>query len=132
VVFGADFPRIVLPLDTTSTVLVDEKLADRVSELSSPATDFLARLLRLPVSAARFKGKGRPMHDMCAVAYCLWPELFSGRDCHVEVDTSAGINRGRTVIDYWGNRVAPNATVIDTVDNAAFFERFITQLANLV
>lgn len=130
VVFEADFDRVVLPLDTTSTVLIDTAFAQRVAQIGSPGAVFLAPLLALPVSHPRFAGKGRPMHDMCAVGYCLWPELFSGRQCNVVIDCSDGPGRGRTVIDYWGNKREPNAKVIDQVDVAAFLDRFIDTLGH--
>lgn len=128
VVFEADFPRVMLPLDTTSTVLVDIALAERVAGISTPAASFLAPLLALPVAHPRFAGKGRPMHDMCAVGYCLWPELFTGRDCNVVVDCAEGPGRGRTIIDYWGNTRKPNAMVIDRVDTETFLSRFVETL----
>tara|TARA_R100000365_G_C2731606_1_gene61766 strand:- start:259 stop:1176 length:918 start_codon:yes stop_codon:yes gene_type:complete len=129
VVFEADFERVVLPLDTTSTVLVDTALAARVAKIGTPGADFLAPLLALPVAHPRFAGKGRPMHDMCAVGYCLWPELFSGRQCNVTIDCSEGPSRGRTIIDYWGNKREPNALVIDQVDIEGFLTRFHDTLA---
>lgn len=130
VVFDADFERIVLPLDTTSTVLVDAALAERVAQIGTPGAALIAPLLALPVAHPRFAGKGRPMHDMCAVGYCLWPELFSGRHCNVVVDCSDGPSRGRTIIDYWGNKREANATVIDQVDIDAFLERFVGTLGH--
>jgi inosine-uridine nucleoside N-ribohydrolase len=45
---------------------------------------------------------GAPLHDPCAVAWLLRPELFTTRDCSVRVDLGPGIGRGRTVIDRWG------------------------------
>lgn len=132
VVFEADFERVVLPLDTTSTVLVDGALAERVASVGTQAAAFLAPLLALPVAHPRFAGKGRPMHDMCAVGYCLWPELFTGRMCNVTVDCSEGPSRGRTIIDYWGNTRQPNAMVIDQVNNEVFLDRFVAMLASWV
>lgn len=129
VVFEADFERVMLPLDTTSTVLIDKALAQRVAAIDNPAARFLAPLLALPVTHPRFAGKGRPMHDMCAVGYCLWPELFSGRECHVVIDCSDGPGRGRTIIDYWGNRSQPNAMVIDAIEAETFLDRFVETLA---
>lgn len=73
-----------------------------------------------------------PMHDPCVVSYLLWPDLFSGRDCFVEVETSAGPVRGRSTID-WNGRLgrAPNALVIDRLDRAALFERLGSRLSEL-
>jgi purine nucleosidase len=75
---------------------------------------------------------GHPMHDPCTVAWLLWPDLFSGRDCFVEVETSAGPLRGRTTID-WNSRLKrpPNAHVIGEVQADVLFERLFGALARL-
>lgn len=75
---------------------------------------------------------GHPMHDPCTVAWLLWPDLFGGRDCHVDVETGAGPLRGRTTID-WNNRLrrTPNAHVIGTVNAAGLFARMTERLARL-
>ena len=75
---------------------------------------------------------GHPMHDPCVIAFLLWPELFSGRDCFVEVETGAGPLRGRTTID-WNGRLkrAPNALVIDRVEAYELFERMVAALSKL-
>jgi len=131
VVFEADFPRVMLPLDTTSAVLVDEEISGRIEAHGNPASRFAGRLMRRPVSSPRFKGKGRPMHDMCAVGYCLWPDLFKGRECEVRIDCSEGMSRGRTVIDYWGIRGNANALVIDEVEAETFLSRVVERFAAL-
>jgi purine nucleosidase len=66
------------------------------------------------------------------IAYVLWPELFSGRDCYVAIDTSDGPQRGRSTVD-WNGRLKKltNAFVVDTVDAPALFDRMITLLSRL-
>ena len=76
--------------------------------------------------------RGHPMHDPCTVAWLLWPELFAGRDCFVEVETSAGPLRGRTTID-WNGRLKrpPNAHVVGELAAGPLFERLFAALARL-
>ena len=73
-----------------------------------------------------------PMHDPCVIGWLLWPELFNGRHCYVEVATEAGPLRGRSTID-WNNRLqrTPNAFVVNEIDAIAFFDRLIAALAQL-
>lgn len=75
---------------------------------------------------------GHPMHDVCVIAWLLWPELFSGRECHVAIACEDGPLRGRTTID-WNRRLAraPNAHVIGAVDAGALFERILAAFATL-
>ena len=65
------------------------------------------------------------------VAWLLWPELFDGRPCRVDVEREGSL-RGRTTID-WNNRMkrAPNALVIGSLDAAAMFDRMIDALETL-
>jgi purine nucleosidase len=70
----------------------------------------------------RLGGKGAPLHDPCAVAWLIHPDLFTARPCSVRVDLGPGPGRGRTLIDRWGRTGDPlNATVLETLDADRFF-----------
>jgi inosine-uridine nucleoside N-ribohydrolase len=71
----------------------------------------------------RLGGIGFALHDPCAVAWLLRPELFTARECPVTVDLVPGPNRGRTIIDRWGRTgLPPNVTVLETLDADGFFQ----------
>jgi purine nucleosidase len=72
------------------------------------------------------------MHDPCVIGWLLWPELFEGRDCFVEVATENGPLRGRSTID-WNNRLKrpSNAFVVNTIKAEEFFDRLINSLSRL-
>ena len=66
------------------------------------------------------------------IAYLLRPELFSGREAYVEVETRSEATMGRTVVDLWNTTGRkPNATVIERIDGDGFFELLIERLARL-
>ncbi len=70
----------------------------------------------------RLGGTGAPLHDPCAVAWLLRPDLFTARPAAVSMDLGPGPGRGRTVIDRWGRTgVPPNALVLETLDRPGFF-----------
>ena len=70
----------------------------------------------------RLGGIGAPLHDPCAVAWLIRPDLFTARDCAVRMDLGPGPSRGRTVIDRWGRTGDPvNAKVLETVDADGLF-----------
>ena len=75
---------------------------------------------------------GAPLHDPCAIAYLLSPELFGGRACHVAIETQGEHTLGRTVVD-WSRRTrhAPNALVINEIDADGFFALLTERLARL-
>ena len=70
----------------------------------------------------RFDHKGAALHDPCAIAWLIRPDLFTARNCFVEVDLGPGPGRGRTVIDRW-DRLGrqSNATLLETIDADGFF-----------
>jgi inosine-uridine nucleoside N-ribohydrolase len=75
---------------------------------------------------------GAPLHDPCAVAWLIRPDLFSTRPCSVRVDLGPGPSRGRTLIDRWGRTGDPlNAMVLETIDAPAFFDLLGQRLAQL-
>jgi purine nucleosidase len=80
----------------------------------------------------RFGGTGTALHDPCAVAWLIRPELFTARASSVRMDLGPGPSRGRTLIDRWGrtgDRL--NATVLETVDAARLFDLLGERLALL-
>ena len=80
----------------------------------------------------RFGGAGTALHDPCAAAWLIRPDLFTTRDCAATVDLGPGPSRGRTVIDRWGRTAAArNATVLETLDTDGFFALLGERLARL-
>jgi inosine-uridine nucleoside N-ribohydrolase len=80
----------------------------------------------------RLGGMGAPLHDPCAVAWLIRPDLFTARACSVRMDLGPGPNRGCTVIDRWGRTGDPlNAMVLETVDAPALFDLLGERLARL-
>ena len=80
----------------------------------------------------RFAGAGAALHDPCAVAWLIRPDLFTTRDCAARVDLGPGPSRGRTVIDRWRRTGAPaNVTILETLDAVGFFELLRDRLAEL-
>jgi inosine-uridine nucleoside N-ribohydrolase len=75
---------------------------------------------------------GAPLHDPCAIAWLLRPDLFTTRGCSVRMDLGPGPSRGRTVIDRWNRTGAPhNATVLETIDADGFFGMLGERIARL-
>jgi inosine-uridine nucleoside N-ribohydrolase len=80
----------------------------------------------------RFAGTGAALHDPCAVAWLIRPDLFTTRDCAVTVDLGPGPSRGRTVIDRWRRTGAPhNVKLLEALDPEGFFSLLGERLACL-
>jgi purine nucleosidase len=80
----------------------------------------------------RFAGAGAALHDPCAIAWLIRPDLFTARACAAVVDLGPGPSRGRTVIDRWHRTRAPaNVTLLETLDADGFFALLGERLARL-
>ena len=76
--------------------------------------------------------EGGPLHDPTVIAWLLRPELFTGRHCNVEIETSSALTDGMTVVDWWQVTGRPhNALVIRDVDADGFFDLLVERLENL-
>lgn len=73
---------------------------------------------------------GLRMHDLCAIAWLLKPELFTLKRCFVAVETRGDYTAGTTVVDIEGRLNRPaNAQVALGIDVAAFREWVAQTLA---
>ena len=131
-------PVVLAGLDLTHQALVTPRRIDALRQAGREGAGG-GRCLRIACDilasvppSARSAGLGAALHDPCAIAWLLAPELFTARDCAVEVDLGPGPSRGRTLVDRWGRTGAPaNATVLETLDADRFFALLATHLARL-
>ncbi|WP_160115752.1 nucleoside hydrolase [Bosea lathyri] len=131
VVFGCGRPIVMMGLGVTHQAIASHEQIARFATLGTASGRAIHGMLTRPRPGG-LGTAGHPMHDPCVIAFLLWPELFDGRDCFVEIETAAGALRGRTTID-WNGRLKQlaNAHVIATVQAHELFERMTERLATL-
>ena len=101
IVFGEDWPVVMVGLDLTHQALATPAVQERFRDLGTPSGDFLAAL----VDAFRANYKNAqgfdnpPVHDPCAVAYVIDPSVVETVSVPVSVELSGTLTRGRTVAD---------------------------------
>jgi len=124
----------MLPLDVTHKALVTRARNDAFRALNTPAglavaqmTDFFERF-----DKEKYGSSGAPLHDPTVIAYLIAPELFSGRNINVEIETKSPLTRGMTVADWWGVTDRPvNAYFVGDLDADGFFNLLTHRLAQL-
>lgn len=133
-VFSSGMPIVMMPLDVTHQLLTTKARVAKIAALGTrPAqvlVDWLAFFERFDVE--KYGSDGGPLHDPTVIAYLLRPDLFSGRDCNVEIETQSELTVGMTVVDWW--RVSdrkPNAKVMRNVDADGFFDLLTERVARL-
>jgi purine nucleosidase len=131
VVFTSGLPLVMFGLNVTHQAIGTEEHNATFASLGTATGRAIYGMLTRP----RPGGLGtmaHPLHDPCVIAFLLWPELFTGRECYVAIDTSDGPLRGRSTIDWNGRLKKPaNAFVVDTVDAPALFDRMVAELSTL-
>jgi purine nucleosidase len=134
IVFEAGVKLTMLGLEVTHQVLATPERVRAIAAPDTPVSRAVVGLLAFYniFDQTRRNRPGAPMHDPCVIAWLLRPELFTGRDCHVAIETTGEHTLGRTVVDWSGRGGGmPNATVVDQVDAEAFFALLTERLARL-
>ncbi|SEN69499.1 purine nucleosidase [Paracoccus alcaliphilus] len=133
-VFQAGIPLVMMPLDVTHEAMTSRVWVEAMRALPNrcgPAvaswTDFFERYDR-----EKYGSQGAPLHDPCAIAWLLRPDLFQGRQINVEIETEGRFTTGMTVADWWRVTDRPaNALFIRHVDRDGLFDLLTERIARL-
>ncbi|MEL6091506.1 pyrimidine-specific ribonucleoside hydrolase RihA [Plesiomonas shigelloides] len=132
IVFGAGVPITMCGLDVTHAAQVMDEDIERIRAITNPIARTVAELLDFFMIYHRdpkWGFVGAPLHDPCTIAWLLRPELFTGIECHVSVETQGQYTVGMTVVDrYRLSPHEPNATVLLGVERQGFIDLLVEQL----
>jgi purine nucleosidase len=131
VVFESGAPIVMVPLDLTHQVLATRARIEAIRALGTEAGRQVASILDAYPTSTHFGASGGPLHDPCAVAQVIWPNLMSGRDCRVDIECEGAQTIGRTVVEWRRQDRPANARVLDTVDAETLFRRLTERLGRL-
>lgn len=98
IVYTSGVPVVMSGLDVTEQVSLLSREFEFLRERGTAGRFFCELMDFYGRNAAFFGAEGCVMHDPCAVAWLLQPQLFSGRRGRVNVVLS-GEERGRTVLE---------------------------------
>jgi purine nucleosidase len=134
IVFGAGIELVAVPIDCTSSAPTPESWIDDLKALGSRVGAAGAGMMAFfqRFGNEKYGTRTRPLHDALAVGYLLWPELFSGRHCNVEIETGSALTLGMTVVDWWGiTGRKPNCLWLTACRRDEFYRRMLARLARL-
>lgn len=139
-VFSYGVPILMAGLDVTQKAYVTREENERLRAQKDAISVFAAELIDF-YSRYHYEVEGFPgctLHDPCAVAVLLHPELFEIKDCNVEIETAGTFTSGMTVIDAVGyqeklfkKKPVHNAGVLFQVDREGFVEHFLEAMGRL-
>ncbi|ATF18808.1 nucleoside hydrolase [Phaeobacter gallaeciensis] len=133
-VLTSGVPVTMMPLDVTHKALATRPRIEAIRGLKSKVGHFTAEMLDFfeRFDVEKYGSEGGPLHDPCVIAYLIRPELFSGRNINVVVETTSELTLGMTVADWWGVTDRPaNALFIGDLDADGFFDLITSRLAQL-
>ena len=133
-VFRSGMPIVMMPLDVTHRVLTFKTRVAAIRALGSRPAIAMAEMLEFfeRFDIEKYGSDGGPLHDPTVIAYLLKPDLFSGRDCNVEIEVQSPLTTGMTVVDWWqvtGRK--HNARVMRDIDADGFFALLTERLGRL-
>jgi len=125
IVFEAGWPLTMIGLDLTHQALATPEVIERIGALGTPLAAIAVELMHFFTSTYKVTSgfDSPPVHDPCAIARIIDPNLVECVATHVTVETHGTTTSGMTSVDF-DNRFGrdPNALVATTLDFDGFWD----------
>jgi purine nucleosidase len=134
VLLTSGVPLTMVPMDVTHQCLSTPARLAGIRAVGGACAKAAADMLSYSQAfdLAKYGWPGAPLHDPCAVAYLLRPDLFSGRKVNVVVETAGIYTTGMSVVDWWAVTDRPqNALFLREVDVEGFYTLLTERLGRL-
>ncbi len=134
IVFESGIPIIMSGLDVTHKALIKDVDRERFRSSGTKAGIMVAELLDFfaKFHDDNFDFGGSPLHDPCAVAWLIEPELFTSKLCHADIETKGKLTLGNTVVDvYEVLKKEKNITLLYDIDREGFVDLLAAHLEKL-
>lgn len=134
IVFRSGIPIVMMPLDVTHKLLTTKERVAKIRDIGTRPALAMVGMLEFfeRFDVEKYGSDGGPLHDPSVIAYLIKPELFTGRDCNVEIEVSSELTIGATVVDWWHvTDRKRNARVMGGVDADGFFALLTERFARL-
>ncbi len=135
IVFASGVPLLLVPLDVTPELGIDDRLADEVEAIGGAMATFAAELLRSLVVTFRpglFAPPFMPLNDPLAPLLAAQPDLARTVPARVDVELAGRHTYGRTVIDFANRTGQPaNCEVAIGLDAPRLRAAFLSALRRL-
>lgn len=131
IVFSCGRPITMVPLEVTHQALATSEVITRLRAAQRPVATFAADLLVFFADTYRkvFGFPAAPVHDPCAVAAVVDPDILHAHTMHVAIETNGEWTSGRTVCDIYGKLgKKPNARVGYSLEVERFWEMVLSTI----
>lgn len=140
VVFNCGLPIIMAGLDVTQKAYVTREENEQLRAQGNEISVFTAELIDY-FSRYHYEVEGFPgctLHDPCAIAVLVHPEIFESKQCNVDVELTGELTTGMTVVDtidyqkkLFGKDVNHNTKFLYGVDREKFVKYFFEAMKRL-
>jgi len=131
IVFHSGMPLTLVPLDVTYRVVFTPTDVDRLLQIDSPLTRFIAESTRfyMEFHDEYQQINGCVINDPLALAISYMPDLVDTQELYVDVDISGGVSMGNTYADFY-NMLGkePNMQVALDVRPRQFLDYFLERM----
>lgn len=133
VVFQSGIPITMYPLDVTNRAFIGKAEMAELRDMEGEIPRLCHEMLRGYAEFYRGRKSAEiALHDPFAMACVIKKDLATYREYHVAVETSAGLTRGKTVVDVNGiSKNRANAKVAVDLDRKGFISLMLRLLASL-
>jgi purine nucleosidase len=134
IVLASGVKLTYVPLDVTHKILTSEARLKQIAALGNHASTLVVDILNeyVKLDMEHYGLPGGPVHDASVIAFLLKPELFSGRQINLAIDTREGLGFGQTVADWYGTLKQPqNVFWIANGNAQGFFDLLSARLGRL-
>lgn len=131
VVLQTGLPIVMCGLDVTMKAVVKgEQVRELEKRHSKAAPFFKVSMKMVNIFMKGSLGDTCTVHDACPVLFAVWPQLFSGTICGVNVETRGKLTKGQTVTDWDTDNKFPlrNVYLVRDVDQDKFSEALVELL----
>lgn len=132
VILESGCPVTMVPLEVTHTALVTGDVMRRIRSIGNPVfVQTVTELLHFfaDTYSKVFKFDMPPLHDPCAVAYVISPDMFESEFLRVDVELASSLTAGQTVVDVWRqSKKKPNVHVCMKMNVPRFWNLMIKSI----
>ncbi len=130
-VFKSGVPVVMCGLDVTLKAYLTPEEVDKIGSHDTPVCRFVHQSNQLALAFnERISAPGLCCHDTCPVLFLACPELFSGEEAGVYVETRGEVTLGKTVTDLWSDKQFADRHVFVVLDVDR--EKFIAKVRELL
>ncbi len=136
IVFQSGIPITMCGLDVTHKALVFQKDIDlfrSIGNKSGLATADLMDFFSIFYREHRTElDGGAALHDPCAIAWLINPDIFKSKPCFVDVEINGKLTTGTTVVDFYDVlQQQPNVEVVYDIDREQYMQMLYEAICRL-